>query len=203
MARARRRARTGSSPRGRGRYGAPNVAVRGLRGARLRQLARGRPGFVALVLALGLAAALLATWPAVRGLGDGYLARPSAGFGQTAAGDHLQLGWAMWLPGHQLVNAGAPWLDPYSFQPEADRAINLQGWLFAPLYWPLHALLGAVVAYNVFLLLTFVAAGALTTWWLRELGLPRGAALVGGVAFALAPYRVAQSTGHLLGPISI
>ncbi len=58
-------------------------------------------------------------------------------------------------------------------------------------------------AYNVFLLLTFVAAGALTTWWLRELGLPRGAALVGGLAFALAPYRVAQSTGHLLGPISI
>jgi hypothetical protein len=109
----------------------------------------------------------------------------------------------MWLPGHQVANAGAPWLDPYSFQPEADRAINLQGWLFAPLYWPLHALLGAVVAYNVFLLLTFVAAAALTTWWLRELGLPRGAAIVGGVAFALAPYRVAQSTGHLLGPISV
>ncbi|MBA2331411.1 MAG: hypothetical protein H0V94_01290 [Actinobacteria bacterium] len=179
------------------------MAVRGLRGARLRRAARGRPGFVALSLALGLAAALLATWPAVRDLGDGYLARPSAGFGETAAGDHLQLGWALWLPGHQLANAGAPWLDPYSFQPEADRAINLQGWLFGLGYWPLHALLGAVSAYNVFLLLTFVAAGALTTWWLRELGLPRGAALVGGLAFALAPYRVAQSTGHLLGPISL
>ena len=179
------------------------MAVRGLRGARLRRLARGRPGFVALTLALGLAAALLATWPAVRGLGDGYLARPSAGFGQTAAGDHLQLGWALWLPGHQLGNASAPWLDPYSFQPEADPALNLQGWLFGLVYWPLHALFGAPAAYNGFLLLTFVTAGALTTWWLRELGLPRGAALVGGLAFALAPYRVAQSTGHLLGPISL
>ena len=179
------------------------MAVRGLRGTRLRRAARGRPGFVALVLALGVAAALLATWPAVRGLGDGYLARPSAGYGQTAAGDHLQLGWALWLPGHQLGNAAAPWLDPYSFQPESDRALNLQGWLFGLLYWPLHALLGAVAAYNVFVLLTFVAAGGLTTWWLRELGLPRGAALVGGLAFALAPYRVAQSTGHLLGPISL
>ncbi len=139
----------------------------------------------------------------MRGLGDGYLARPSAGFGETAAGDHLQLGWALWLPGHQLANVGAPWLDPYSFQPEADRALNLQGWLFGLVYWPLHALLGAVAAYNLFLLLTFAAAGALTTWWLRELGLPRGAALVGGLAFALAPYRVAQSTGHLLGPISL
>ena len=139
----------------------------------------------------------------MREIDDGYLARPSAGYGETAAGDHLQLGWALWLPGHQLANGGAPWLDPYSFQPEADRAVNLQGWLFSLPYWPLHALFGAATAYNLFLLLTFVAAGALTTWWLRELGLPRGAALVGGFAFALAPYRVAQSTGHLLGPISL
>ena len=179
------------------------MALRGLRGARLRRAARSRPGFVATTLVLGAAVALLATWPAVRDLGDGYLARPSTGFGETAAGDHLQLGWALWLPGHQLANAGAPWLDPYSFQPEADRALNLQGWLFGFVYWPLHVLFGAVAAYNVFLLLTFVAACTLTTWWLRALGLPRGAALVGGLAFALAPYRVAQSTGHLLGPISL
>lgn len=179
------------------------MAVRGLRGAGLRRAARGRPGFVALTLAVGVAAALLATWPAVRELDEGYLARPSAGHGEAAAGDHLQLGWALWLPGHQLARGGTPWLDPYSFQPEADRALNLQGWLFGLPYWPLHALFGAVTAYNLFLLLTFVAAGALTTWWLRELGLPRGAALVGGFAFALAPYRAAQSTGHLLGPISL
>src|SRR5207249_5975606 len=31
----------------------------------------------------------------------------------------------------------------------------------------------------------------------------RGAALAGGLAFAIAPYRVQQSVGHLLGPISI
>jgi hypothetical protein len=152
---------------------------------------------------VGGAAAAIATWPAVRGLDDGDLARPSPGFGEAAAGDHLQLGWALWLPGHQLGRGAAPWLDPYSFQPEADPAINLQGWLFGLPYWPLHALLGPVTAYNVFLLLSFLAAGALTTWWLRELGLPRGAALVGGFAFALAPYRAAQSTGHLLGPISL
>src|SRR5262249_57335788 len=39
--------------------------------------------------------------------------------------------------------------------------------------------------------------------WIRELGLPRGPALVGGLVFAIAPYRVEQSVGHLLGPISI
>jgi hypothetical protein len=37
---------------------------------------------------------------------------------------------------------------------------------------------------------------------LRSLGLARAPALLGGVAFALAPYRLQQSTGHLLGWIS-
>ena len=39
-------------------------------------------------------------------------------------------------------------------------------------------------------------------WWLRALGLARAAALTGGLVFALAPYRVGQSTGHLLGLIA-
>ena len=39
--------------------------------------------------------------------------------------------------------------------------------------------------------------------WLRELGLAWGPAIVGGLAFEIAPYRVVQSAGHLLGPISL
>src|SRR5206468_8149746 len=70
-------------------------------------------------------------------------------------------------------------------------------------YWPLAAALGTVLAWNVFTLLVYVAAGGLACWWLRALGLGRGAALAGGLAFAIAPYRVEQSVGHLLGPISI
>jgi hypothetical protein len=60
-----------------------------------------------------------------------------------------------------------------------------------------------VRGWNAFVLLSYVASGLLACWWLRELELPRGAALVGGVAFALAPYRAIQSGGHLLGPISM
>ena len=52
-------------------------------------------------------------------------------------------------------------------------------------------------------LLFYVLAGLVTCVWLRELGLGRGAALAGGLAFAIAPYRAQQSVGHLLGPISI
>ena len=133
---------------------------------------------------------------------DRYLARPAVGYGEAAAGDHLQLGWAFWLPGHQLENRAAPWVDPYSFRPEAKAGPNLQGWLIGAPFWPLGHLLGNILAYNLIVLLSVVAAGGVACWWLRSLGLVRSAALVGGLVFALAPYRVGQSTGHLLGLIA-
>src|SRR5262249_45661661 len=97
----------------------------------------------------------------------------------------------------------APWLDPYSFRPEAEPTANAPWWPFGLATWPLFAALDQVRAWNAFVLLTFLAAGALACAWLRELGLPRAAALVGGAALPLAPYRVVESRGHLLGPISV
>jgi hypothetical protein len=138
----------------------------------------------------------------VRHVDGHYLARPAAGYGEAAAGDHLQLGWAFWLPGHQLERGKAPWVDPYSFHPEAKSSPNLQGWLLGVPFWPLRHLLGNIWAYNLIVLLSVVAAGAVACWWLRALGLARAAALTGGLVFALAPYRVGQSTGHLLGLIA-
>ena len=142
-------------------------------------------------------------WPAVLHASSDFLASSSGpGRGEAAAGDHLQAGWHLWLVGHQLEHLRAPWRDPYTFRPETTGEANFAGWPFGLPYWPLAAALGAVLAWNVFTLLVIVAAGGLTCWWLRELGLPRGAALAGGLAFAIAPYRVEQSLGHLLGPIS-
>jgi hypothetical protein len=178
------------------------MALRDGRGTRRRRAPLSRAGFVGLAFALYLAAGAAATWPAIREADDRFLARAAPGYGEAAAGDHLQLGYNLWLVGHQLERGAAPWLDPYSFQPEADEVVNLQGWLFGLPYWPLVAALGAVAAWNVFVLLSYVLAGGLACAWLRELGLARGAALAGGLAFALAPYRVGQSTGHLLGPVS-
>ena len=161
-----------------------------------------RSGFVGLACAVYAACAVWATWPAFRHVGERYLARPAPGAGEAAAGDHLQLAWAFWLPGHQLARGAAPWTDPYSFQPEADAAPNLQGWLLGAPYWVFDHLFGHVWAYDLIVLLAFVAAGGCVCWWLRTLEVGRAAALVGGVAFALAPYRVGQSTGHLLGLIA-
>jgi hypothetical protein len=172
----------------------------GLPAARRRR--RDRGGFVVLALALFLACGIVGTWPAIKHIDGHYLAGAAPGYGEAPAGDYLQLTWAFWLPGHQLERGAAPWRDPYSFRPESSPRLNLQGWLFGLPFWPLGRAFGTAWAYNVLLLLTFCTAGGLACWRLRSLGLARGPALVGGVAFALAPYRVAQSTGHLLGMIS-
>ncbi len=152
-----------------------------------------------LAIALYAACAVWATWPAFRHVDGHYLARPAAGHGEAAAGDHLQLGWAFWLVGHQLERGASPLSDPYSFRPEAEAPPNLQGWLLGVPYWPLAAAFGDVWAYDLVVLLSFVLAGGLACWWLRSLGVCRAAALVGGAVFCLMPYRVGQSTGHLLG----
>ncbi len=107
--------------------------------------------------------------------------------------------WQLWLPGHQLGRGAAPWLDPYSFQPEVEPRANFAGWPFGVAFGPLKALFGTVVAWNVFVLLGYIGAGGLTFLWLRSLGLGVGASLAGGFVFALAPYRAVQGgAGHLL-----
>jgi hypothetical protein len=179
------------------------MALRVERAARRRGARLGSTRFAGLAALLYLGAGALATWPALKDADDSFLARADPSYGEAASGDHLQLGYALWLVGHELGRLAAPWRDPYSFRPESSPALNLQGWLFGLPYWPVERAFGAVVAWNVFVLVSYVLAGGAACWWLRSLGLERGAALVGGLAFALAPYRVAQSTGHLLGPVSV
>ena len=158
---------------------------------------------MALALVLYVGAALWATRPANEHLRDHFLALGARNGDSAHPGDHLQSSYRLWLVGHQLERGRAPWLDPYTFRPEAGPVPNFAGWPFGLSYWPLHRLLGAVGAWNALVLLGVVAAGALACWWLRELGLARGAALAGGVAFALAPYRLMQSAEHLLGLTAI
>jgi hypothetical protein len=179
------------------------MAVRNVRGAGLRRAARSRAGFIALACALYLAAGVSATWPAVQHARTHFLSGGATGHGEAAPGDYLQTLYHWWLVGHQLEHAHAPWLDPYSFRPEAAAQPNFAGWPFGFVFWPIGAIFGLVAGWNLTQLLVYVLAGLFTCAWLRELGLPRGPALAGGLAFSIAPYRVEQSVGHLLGPISI
>ena len=144
-----------------------------------------------------------ATWPAVLHARSQFMSGGAASNGEASPGDHLQSLYHDWLVGHQLEHGRAPWRDPYTFRPEAKPQPNYAGWPFGFLFWPLGAAFGLVAGWNLLQLLVYVLAGALACAWLCELGLPRGAALAGGLAFTIAPYRVQQSVGHLLGPISI
>ena len=148
---------------------------------------------------------MFATWPAIEDVGSHYMAdaRVHAYPARPVPGDYLQSGYELWLFGHQLEHGRAPWLDPYSFQPEVSPRVNFTVWPFGIPYWPLAAAGGAVVGWNLFVLGTILAAGLLAFAWLLELELGPGAALAGGLAFALAPYRVEQSAGHMLGIVAI
>src|SRR4051812_17976879 len=170
-----------------GRYGAARMALRRRRGAGPGRHRGGRAGLVALVVATYVGGAVVATWPALRSADDSFLAQGlPARNGAAAPGDHLQAVWQLWLPGHQLERGEAPWLDPYSFEPEVDPRPNFAGWPFGLVFWPLYALLGAVAGWNAFVLLGIVGAGGVTFLWLREVGLGAAGALTGGLAFALA-----------------
>jgi hypothetical protein len=144
-----------------------------------------------------------ATWPAVQHARSHFMSGGAPGNGDASPGDHLQTLYHYWLVGHEVEHGRAPWRDPYTFQPEAKPQPNYAGWPFGFLFWPLGAIFGLVVGWNLLQLVVYVLAGLFACAWLRELGLPRGPALAGGLVFAIAPYRVQQSVGHVLGPISI
>jgi hypothetical protein len=127
------------------------------------------------------------------------MANDRPGFGEPPAGDHLQSVYRFWLVGHQLEHWHAPWKDPYSFQPIVEPQTVVGGWPFGLPFWPLEAAFGPVVAWNLLLLGTIVGAGLFTFAWLRCLELGVWPATIGGLVFAVAPYRVEQSAGHLLG----
>jgi hypothetical protein len=179
------------------------MALRHGRGAGLRRAASRRAGFVALAAAVYLAAGFAATWPAVLEARSHFLSGGAPAHGEASPGDHLQTLYHYWLVGHQLERGHAPWRDPYSFRPEAQPQPNFPGWPYGIVFWPLGALFGLVGGWNILQILFYVLAGVAACAWLRELGLPRGPALAGGLAFSIAPYRVEQSVGHLLGPVSI
>jgi hypothetical protein len=177
------------------------MAIRGRRAPRFRRA----PGFgpLGLVALLYSAAALVSAWPGLASFGSAYLAGGAEGYGETAPGDHGQVVYRFWLLGHQLAAWHAPWRDPYSFQPLVEPQAALGGWPFGLPFWPLEAVFGPVLAWNLLLLATVVAGGLLAYAWLRALDLGFVPALVGGLAFAIAPYRLAQSADHLLGWIAI
>ena len=63
------------------------------------------------------------------------MASGGEGHGEPPAGDYLQTVYRFWLVGHRLSGGGAPWLDPYGFQPLVGEQTVLGGWPFGFAFW--------------------------------------------------------------------
>ena len=132
------------------------------------------------------------------------MAEGRAGFGEAAPGDHLQTGYQLWLVGAPARARAGAVAGPVQLPARGrSRAGTSRAGRSGSSTGRSRAF-GAVLGWNVFVLLGFLGAGGLTALWLRQLGLPRGASLAGGLAFALAPYLQAQwSAGHLLAWVAM
>ena len=133
------------------------------------------------------------------------MAGGAPGHGEAAPGDHLQTGYRLWLAGDQLEHGHAPWIDPYSFRPEAGPQsepglVAVRAALLAAR----RALLGPVARLEPLHAAVPVRRRACSRCsGCANSALSPLAAAAGGLAFEIAPYRLAQSRGHLLGPISL
>ena len=152
-----------------------------------------------------LAVGLVLSAPLHRHFTDGvpYARHPAPGAAlrENVSGDHLQLHYRFWLFGDTLLGPSHAFRNRYEFstQPGSERPLASY---FSPfsLVFLLFSPLGPAAGYNAALLASFVFGGlAMHALVLHYTG-DRAAALVGGTAFAAAPYvAIAAFGGHPLG----
>ncbi len=126
-----------------------------------------------------------------------YAAVPTPGHELVwrAQGDYLQFYYYLWLFKEGLLGRAPLLRDPYQFA-TGGPWWNLPG-SFIPLglLFTLLAPLGHLAAYNLLLLLSFPFTGLAMAAWVRRVTGSWLAGAVGGLVFALGPYRL----GALLG----
>jgi hypothetical protein len=135
-----------------------------------------------LAAALYLLVTLAATWPLVRGLTH------------DLPGDYGDPLLNCWILAWDATHVGRGWWNANIFYPQPlalaySEHLAAQALQIAPLYW----LTGnAILCYNLLVLSTFVLSGLGMFLLAREFTGDAAAAIVAGLAFAFAPYRVAS-----------
>lgn len=111
-----------------------------------------------------------------------------------AQGDYLQLYYKLWLFKDSVLGQTPFLSDPYQFNVGEEKAFSTQS-LPLSVFFFLLSVFGGNFAYNSLVILSFTLSGLamylLTKFYTRD----RFSALLGGVIFALAPYRLAQVLG--------
>jgi hypothetical protein len=135
-----------------------------------------------IVAVLMTVLAVVATWPVVLQMSTGV----------SDFGDPLLNAWILGWDAHALVTGPRHLFDANIFHPETwtlaySETLLLPALLTAPVLW-----LGGsgVLAHNLVMLLGYVLSGLGMFWLVRRLTADDGAALVGGVVYAMYPYRM-------------
>lgn len=141
------------------------------------------------MLALALAALALC-WP--------LLAAPRTRIIGAPAGDNVQYVYMTGWAGQALLLGQSPLVDPRLNYPgtlalATTDAPFLSMLLAAPFTWAL----GPVFAYNLIIVASGWLSGYAAYLWVRSITGSRLGGAVAGLAFMLAPFRVAHSYGHL------
>jgi hypothetical protein len=138
--------------------------------------------FLALTLALFVALTAVMTYPQVLRMSDGV----------HDPGDPLMVTWILSWVAHQLPIAPAHIFDANIFYPERNtlaysETLLVPGLFAAPLYW---LGVGPILIYNLVFLSGFALSGVGVAILVRRLTGNSGAAIVAGIVFAFAPYRI-------------
>jgi nitrate reductase NapE component len=113
-------------------------------------------------------------------------------------GDNWDCLWRLWWFKESLLHGHNPFFAPQIFYPEG---YNLAAGEITPgtmlAGFPLTALAGEVVAYNVLMLGSFVVAGFAMFLLVRDVARRNAVAFGAGALFAFAPFPSAHAVGHL------
>ena len=149
-----------------------------------------RPSAKLLAFCAYLVAALVLTFPA---WSDPATRWPGVAGDPTAAMNFLG-----WYP-FALTHGINPLVDTFVNLPQGSNMMwNASIPVLALAMWPVTALFGVVVAYNVALLLALALDGWCTFLWLRDHVRHASAAWLGGLLMVLGPYAATEATSHLL-----
>ncbi|MEN9934485.1 MAG: hypothetical protein RLZZ387_1064 [Chloroflexota bacterium] len=112
-------------------------------------------------------------------------------------GDNVQYVYMTGWVGQSLLLGLSPLTDPrLGFPDSLALAATDAPFLSMLAVAPATLALGPVFGYNLLIFLSHVLSGYFVYLWLLRLTGSRGAGIVAGLAFALAPYRLIHSAGH-------
>lgn len=112
--------------------------------------------------------------------------------------DNIQYIYVTGWMARALVQGASPLVDPHLNYPDGLHLMATDVPYVGTLaVAPITLLFGPVFGYNALIALAHLLSGYCAYLWLRAVTGSRLAGLVAGLAFMLAPYRAAHSTGHL------